>query len=601
MKILLRAGHGLLVFLTLFLAIGCVSAPRYPPQPRYTPPRDYEEVASYLERWIPPFMAEKNVPGLAIALVDESGAVWTRGFGFADRERHVPFTERTHTAVASLSKLFTCAAIMRLAEQGKIDLDAPLGSYVPEFAIRTPGWSPAGITIRRMLTHHSGLPSDKLKGCLFGDTRPPDYPDTFFRLPALLADDYVANPPDTVFCYSDVAYSLLGIVVARAGGGSFATYMQETILGPLGMRDSSFQMDDAQRASSARYYADGRAHLVPYIREVPAGGLVSTAEDMARFVSAMIASAGGRSDFLSPATVREMWSKQNEGIPLDFEFDVGLTWWRLHPTEFPGVTLVSHNGDLAGYHSFVLIDPGRSLGVFITTNGVDAPGSANLAPLAVEALRAMILSRGDSSPAPPSKPTVAPLPAEAERDFPGFYSTPRGLVQVKVARGRLKVNVARTWLDGVYHADGSVSLEARLLSLKIHVPALDDFSLTFQDLGGTEYLCQRVHGTLVAPAEKVSPVPAPDTWLRRAGRYCIEDPDPLQWLTDVSLGLDRPSGFFELTAKIEGSWATFPLQPLSDTEALLVGIGRNLGETVRIVSTPTGEKLVFQGYTFSRI
>lgn len=296
--------RGIGTILAVLLVVGCTTASRYPERPRFVSAGSYDPVTDYLQKWIPVFMAEKKIPGLGIALADETGIAWAQGFGFADRERHVPFTAQTRSKIASVSKLFTCAAIMKLVEEGKINLDEPLTTYLPEFSIQTRGWPMSGITIRRMLTHHSGLPSDRLKGFIFGDTRPSDYPDSFLRLPSLLAEDHAATPPDTIFSYSNLAFSLLGNVVARVSGQTFENRMQETIFQPLGMRDSSFLMTDEDRLAIAPCYVAGKTEHVPYIRDIPAGGLVSTAADMGRFAKAFIVSADGKSDFLSDSSVR---------------------------------------------------------------------------------------------------------------------------------------------------------------------------------------------------------------------------------------------------------------------------------------------------------
>lgn len=296
-----------------------------------------------------------------------------------------------------------------------------------------------------------------------------------------------------------------------------------------------------------------------------------------------------------------MWKKQNDGVPLDFDFDVGLTWWLLQLPDLPGVTLVAHGGDLDGYHSLIAIDPEHKVGIFIMVNGVDGFGSFTLSAVATQALRGMIEAKS-AAQIPPArvKSPAAPLPEEASRPFPGFYATPNGLVRLKVENGKLKVNAFGNWLDGVYHQDGTITLEARFLLFRIHVPALEEIGFIVESLQGVDYLCERLHGTLLAPAEKVKPVAVTDSWLRRSGKYHVENPDPRQWLSDVSLGMDSSSGLFVIEAKVAGSRAKRPLQPLSETEARLMGVGRNLGETLRIVPSSSGEKLVFQGYMLSK-
>ena len=597
-----RGGMGVCLLSFVLALTACASVPRYPQPPILVEAGNYEALESYLEAWVPAFMAERHVPGLGIALADESGVVWAKGFGWADRKRRVPFTADTRSNVGSVSKLFTCAAIMKLVEEGRVDLDRPLAEYLPEFSIRTHGWPSSGITIRSMLTHHSGLPSDRLKEFFFGDARPADYPDTFLKLPAELSVEYAAEAPDAVFSYSNLAFSLLGNVVARAGGRSFADQVRAAILEPLGMEDSSFLMTEQDRQAMARGYQGRKVEKVPYLRDLPAGSLVSTANDMGRFVSAVIASADGRSGLLSSSTVREMWRKQNDGVPRDFDFGVGLTWWQVSLPELPGVPLVGHGGDLDAFHALLAIDPEHRVGIFIMVNGVDGVGSFSLAPIAAQAIRVIIEAKSGAAPAEAGTPArVVPIPSSLAARAPGFYATPQGLAQVKVEGGKLRVFAFGKWLDGLYHEDGSMSLEARLLFFKVPVPALEEIGFTLESAGGEDYLNMRTQGMLLAPCQKVTPVAAPESWLERSGRYRIENPDPEGWLSDVSLGVDKSSGFFVLQVRIAGSAGKFPLHQFTDTEARLMGYGRNLGQTIRFVPGEGGEKLILVGHVLSRI
>lgn len=143
------------------LISGCATQPEKPvPLTR----GNYGYAKSYLRWLIPREMSRAEVPGLSIALVDDQRVVWSQGFGYADAERRIPATDQTLYGIGSVTKLFTAAAVMQLAEQGRIDLDVPLTRYLPEFSMRARFADAAPITPRNLLTHHSGLPGDYLKG-----------------------------------------------------------------------------------------------------------------------------------------------------------------------------------------------------------------------------------------------------------------------------------------------------------------------------------------------------------------------------------------------------------------------------------------------------
>ena len=138
--------------------------------------RDYECVKEYHLPVGPPRRWRKNnVTGLSIALVDDKGLIWAQGFGYADKENKIPATPQTVYRVASISKLFTATAIMQLAEQGKINIDEPLTTYLPEFSIKTRFPGEGKITPRNLMTHHSGLPANFYKGIFSSN------PATFYK------------------------------------------------------------------------------------------------------------------------------------------------------------------------------------------------------------------------------------------------------------------------------------------------------------------------------------------------------------------------------------------------------------------------------------
>ena len=149
----------LLVSLVVFA--GCA---RLPVRPEALTPGDYSSVKEYISWLIRKDMNKNDVQGLSIALVDDQQVVWAEGFGFADVKDKISADADTIYRLGSVSKLFTATAAMQLVEQEKLELDQPLVKYVPDFALRTRFEGAQPITIRHILTHHSGIPSDH-EGC----------------------------------------------------------------------------------------------------------------------------------------------------------------------------------------------------------------------------------------------------------------------------------------------------------------------------------------------------------------------------------------------------------------------------------------------------
>ena len=197
-------------------------------------------------------MKKDAIPGLSIVVSDANGILFTEGFGKADKDGKA-FTADTLSAIGSVSKLFTATAIMNLAQEGKLDLDAPVSHYLPDFKPRTWGPSPDGITVRNLLCHESGLQSDVLEdwnpGGLFRDQADRPYADNA----KIASNTTICYEPYTINSYSNFGYSILGLIVESASGMSFNDYVVKEVLTPIGMDSSSFTF----RKDLTERYAQG--------------------------------------------------------------------------------------------------------------------------------------------------------------------------------------------------------------------------------------------------------------------------------------------------------------------------------------------------------
>src|SRR6185436_12732482 len=164
------------------------------------------ELAARLATCIEAELADKRIPGLSIALVDGHEIVWARGFGLADRDRKIPATAETVYRVGSVSKLFTDIAVMQLVERGKLDLDAPVETYLPDFKPQNPYGVP--VTLRRMMSHRSGLVRESPVGNYFD----PDEPSLRETIASLNQTSLVYKP-ESKSKYSNAAIAVVGAVL----------------------------------------------------------------------------------------------------------------------------------------------------------------------------------------------------------------------------------------------------------------------------------------------------------------------------------------------------------------------------------------------------
>ena len=230
-------------------------------------------------------MKRFDVQGLSIALVDDQKIAWSRGFGYADVNKRVPARPETVYPAGSIAKLFTIAAALQLQEQKRIDIDQPLRSYLPEFSFQTRFPDSRPITVRSIMTHHSGLPSDYLRGMIS-------------RAPISLVDrasglkrEWVAYPPDFIFSYSNAAIQLLGYLAEKASGKDFVSYTNESLFQPMGMSHTSFVVEPYMRPFLSKGYRSGRESEEILLQPVPSPDcpIYTSAVDLGRFIEMIFA------------------------------------------------------------------------------------------------------------------------------------------------------------------------------------------------------------------------------------------------------------------------------------------------------------------------
>jgi CubicO group peptidase (beta-lactamase class C family) len=298
--------------------------------------------------------------------VADQELVWAAGFGFADTDKKVPITPQTKFRMASHSKLFTATAIMQLREQGKLRLDDPVAKYLPWFKVKSAESEDPPITIEELLTHSSGLPREA--GAHWTTF---EFPTTE-QLRALMAERQAPFSPDVRWKYSNLAYSVAGMVIEAVSGQSWAAYVQQHIYQPLGMSSSSVDKNVSGMAVGyGRLMPDGTRAVNPFIDArgmAAATGITSTVEDMAKFVSAQFRKGrmGGR-QILSTGSLRDMhrvrmlennWTQGNA---------IGFAVRRERDKVY-----VSHGGSYPGYQTQTMLQLDGKVGVVVLTNADDS-------------------------------------------------------------------------------------------------------------------------------------------------------------------------------------------------------------------------------------
>ncbi|MGD8867632.1 MAG: serine hydrolase [Gemmatimonadales bacterium] len=334
------------------------------------PPKDLDD---YVHR----VMERFEVPGLSVAIVKDDRVVLAKGYGVRKLGGNAPVDAKTLFGIASNTKLFTATALGILVGEGKLEWDAPVVRYLPDFAMYDP-WVTRQITVRDLLVHRSGL------GLGAGDLM--FWPPTDFTREELVERlRYI--PPATSFrsayAYDNVLYPVAGEVIAAVSGMSWEEFVATRILEPAGMSGSDVRLSDPASVPDAAFTharVDGTVQLVPpYHGDVvnPAGGIFSNVEDMAKWVMVQMDSGRVASDgrIWEPAVTRELWKPVTpmpfgdpppELAPLRHFFNFYALG--LNVRDFRGERVLTHTGGLAGYVSRVTMVPDRKLGIVVLTN-----------------------------------------------------------------------------------------------------------------------------------------------------------------------------------------------------------------------------------------
>lgn len=328
-------------------------------------PPEAARLKSYIDGLMSGLVAAGEIPGAAVLVVQDGKVTLKAGYGFADIRARVPVDpDRTRFRVASISKLFTATAVMQVVEQGKADLNADVNTYLQTFKI--PASYPQPVTLANILTHTAGF-DDRYIGL---STPLSAAPDPLGEYLARTMPPRVL-PPGKVLAYSNHAFALAGHVVENVSGEAFAAYIGNYIFTPLGMESSSFGVPYPTPQDIAVPYFKGgeeggfKRGELDRVQAGPAGDLITTASDMAKFMLVHLSNGvyGDDERLLSEASIERMHKQQfAQADGLD---GFGFGFMEGHRN---GVRWIGHDGAWLGYCAQLVMSPETKSGFFVVYN-----------------------------------------------------------------------------------------------------------------------------------------------------------------------------------------------------------------------------------------
>ncbi len=552
---------------------------------------DFSETRQSLLKIIEVVRNEYNIPGLSVIVTRGQRNIWAEGFGLADIENQIPATAHTIYRAGSLAKPLTAIAIMQLAEKGIIDIDQPVIAYLTEFKIKSRfDTTKEPVTLRNIMCHHSGLPTDLNK------EKWSDQP--FTTVVEKLGDEFTAYPPNMVFSYSNIGFTLLGHIIEKVQPLAYGKYMQANVFQPAGMKNTMLAASFPVKQDGSKGYSNGNGQVLLPIRDVPAYGLMTSVWDLGQLMKTFFnRDCLNHSNILLPETLEEMLEPQNTDIALDMNIINGLGWFIEPDPDNDNKLLVRHGGTTLYFSSELIFSPEDNLGVAILAN---ASGSRQIvSELTMEIFKRF---RSVNSKTPHASLTLEQIIRQVESPLDakiaGDYATDLGLISIQAKDDNICGCIANQTFDLIPYPNGWLGIKQDAVdSLPPSYRALGGMQYKSQVIDGVEVIVARYNNTETVLGQKVPTIKIPDAWKKRTGIYRVQNPDELFPIKETELFIEDGMLYMRYKMPLLSSRPIqSPLQPISDDEAIILGLGRTRGETIRAYRKGQQEHVHYSGY-----
>lgn len=535
----------------------------------------------------------RRTAGLGMAVLVDGAVRWTRATGWADRAARRPLRTDTPVPVGELSRLVLAALAVQLAGEGRLDLDAPAARYVDAPPIRSRFPDARAITVRDLLTHHSGLPYAQLRGLYRDATDPVEpLPDSAW---------YLAQPTGTVQLVSQLGYERLARVLEVAGGDTLDGLVASRLARPLALGRFAY----GALPETSRGHRGGRVEPLRAPRERAALGFTASLDDFARFAAALMPD-GAAEGPLSAAARAELVRVQNTDVALDVGNRSGLAW-NLATSVRPGVGRVAVLvGAFPAHRAELRFALDHGIGVFAFANWDEV--DEVFFDLTADTFDALLEARAGT----PRRDRERPLPARIglPRDVApapprAWYATPAGLVGTTPRGDGFELDFGGLSFRANPRGDGWYRIRYDLLGvIPIGFSRLNRVALAPATLAGEPVLLGFAGDRYLLLGTALAPAPVPATLRRALGTYRLRNPDFLSEVAEIDEAtLTDADGILALgysASFVVSVEPRLPLLPVGGDRWVVAGRGANQGEELRIEADADPPRIHYSGYVLER-
>lgn len=553
-------------------------------------------------------LKQNKVTGASIAIVDNGEIVYATGYGFSDLANNSKANENTIYRIGSCSKSFTALGILQLQQQGVLNISEPITDHLKELQLKSRYNDSNNFIIEEMLSHTSGFPSDFWNG-FFCDTPPNEN-----WVISQLNKTETAQPRMLNFAYSNIAYGVLGELIARKSNLKYEDYLSESIFKPLEMQ-SSFVYANAENSKNfSKAYLKGKEFKEPTIRDAAAGLVHSSVLDMANYLKMYLDNGKFEGNaIIDSALLQEMYKDRLANTVLNSNMKYGLgfmieDYFLSKEKDTVPVTIISHGGDTYAYHADFGFIPESNVGVVVLTNSETGP-SMNDATKLLKYYLDFEYSQKLISPEKIDAKKVDKIILENianQQEIKGDYNLGQAVLNVKKpTKIKFKQGPITLKLKSKDKELARYNLYAVLLGIPIKIKNQE---FQFSKIDGKIYVraVNSKKGQLQYLGIKSSETSKLTTkWTEKLGLYSSTNDVykcegcTMMNMESATLNISFKNNYFvvELKGKSSDSKSKMYFDCLDETTLSCGGLGRGMTEKIKVLENGN---LFFQGFEFKK-